>query len=461
VLIFTEFTATQAMLQVFLESRGFRVVTLNGAMSREEREMAQQAFAGEAQILVSTDAGGEGLNLQFCNVVVNYDLPWNPMRIEQRIGRVDRIGQRQPVLAINLVLADSVEGRVQEVLAARLATILKEFGVDKTGDVLDSAESEQAVERLYIETLLDPAALDRQVDAFLGDVRQRARTVRESQAIYDVPSQADQSEAQDLARQLADHPLPAWLERMTLVAVQAEGGRVQPRLGGYTLSWADGAVWTDVTFDRQHADATGARLLTLEEPRLRALLVRDAPWVAGLPLPVLALSGLPAGVDGVWGLWEIAAQGADAALSLTGLPTSVLLPLFRHDDGRVLDPTARWIWDALLRPATAITLREPLRGPSAEEAYRSHEAVIRQRGGPLYAGLIAQLRDRIATERARGQEAYAARRGALERIGLPNVRKARLAELAAEEIMWRAALEQRAQLQPALRGLILLRVVTI
>jgi superfamily II DNA/RNA helicase len=78
VLIFTEFTATQAMLRAFLESRGFQVVTLNGAMSREEREAAQRAFAGEAQIMVSTDAGGEGLNLQFCNVVVNYDLPWNP-----------------------------------------------------------------------------------------------------------------------------------------------------------------------------------------------------------------------------------------------------------------------------------------------------------------------------------------------------------------------------------------------
>jgi len=94
----------------------------------------QEAFARDARILVSTDAGGEGLNLQFCHVVVNYDIPWNPMRLEQRIGRVDRIGQTHEVRALNLVLEDSVEHRVREVLEQKLAVIFQEFGVDKTGD---------------------------------------------------------------------------------------------------------------------------------------------------------------------------------------------------------------------------------------------------------------------------------------------------------------------------------------
>src|SRR5258706_10054050 len=84
----------------------------------------------------STDAGGEGLNLQFCHVVVNFDIPWNPMRLEQRIGRVDRIGQGHMVRALNFVLQDTVEFRVREVLEEKLAVILREFGVDKTGDVL-------------------------------------------------------------------------------------------------------------------------------------------------------------------------------------------------------------------------------------------------------------------------------------------------------------------------------------
>jgi superfamily II DNA/RNA helicase len=103
-LIFTDFVPTQAMLQQFLNDRGFSVVCLNGSMAMDERKRVQDTFAADARILVSTDAGGEGLNLQFCHIVVNYDMPWNPMRLVQRIGRVDRIGQAYAVRAINLVL---------------------------------------------------------------------------------------------------------------------------------------------------------------------------------------------------------------------------------------------------------------------------------------------------------------------------------------------------------------------
>ena len=96
-LIFTEFVPTQSMLRDFLVQHGFWVVCLNGSMDLEQRRRVQREFAEKARILVSTDAGGEGLNLQFAHIVINYDLPWNPMRIEQRIGRVDRIGQKLPV----------------------------------------------------------------------------------------------------------------------------------------------------------------------------------------------------------------------------------------------------------------------------------------------------------------------------------------------------------------------------
>ena len=98
-----------------------RLKPLNGSMDMEARKQVLQAFAGDVRILVSTDAGGEGLNLQFCHVVVNFDIPWNPMRLEQRIGRVDRIGQGHVVRAMNFVLQDTVEFRVREVLEEKLA----------------------------------------------------------------------------------------------------------------------------------------------------------------------------------------------------------------------------------------------------------------------------------------------------------------------------------------------------
>ena len=114
-----------------LDGAGISSVAINGSMSIEERRQAQQAFRDDVRILVSTDAGGEGVNLQFAHVVVNYDLPWSPTRIEQRIGRVDRIGQARDVTAYNLVLESSIDARVIEVLQAKLAVILAELGADK------------------------------------------------------------------------------------------------------------------------------------------------------------------------------------------------------------------------------------------------------------------------------------------------------------------------------------------
>ena len=142
VIIFTEFVATQNYLSRLLRDKGFTTSLLNGSMSIEERNMVLAEFRDQTNILISTDAGGEGLNLQFANVVINYDLPWNPMKIEQRIGRVDRIGQLHDVEVFNFVLTDTVEARVKDVLEEKLSVILREIGIDKYADVLDSETQE-------------------------------------------------------------------------------------------------------------------------------------------------------------------------------------------------------------------------------------------------------------------------------------------------------------------------------
>ena len=163
------------MLKDFLENRGFSVVCLNGTMGLEERRQVQEQFAGPARVLVSTDAGGEGLNLQFCHVVINYDLPWNPMCLEQRIGRVDRIGQEHVVRALNFMLEDTIEYRVYDVLQEKLAAILKDFGVDKVSDVLDSAEMASSFENLFKEAIFKPEGIQSRIEQMEAELRQRIR----------------------------------------------------------------------------------------------------------------------------------------------------------------------------------------------------------------------------------------------------------------------------------------------
>ncbi len=153
-LIFTEFVATQESLAEIFQACGYEVVLLNGRMSSEDKVKARDAFREKAQFLISTDAGGEGINLQFCHVMVNYDLPWNPMKIEQRIGRLDRIGQKYDVMVFNLIIGDTVEERVREILETKLDLIRDQFGEDKLSDVLTTLPDEFSFDKLFIDAVV-------------------------------------------------------------------------------------------------------------------------------------------------------------------------------------------------------------------------------------------------------------------------------------------------------------------
>ncbi len=122
VLIFTEFRATQDHLAEVLREAGWAVSMFHGQLSAQQKDASVERFRDDEgpHVLVSTEAGGEGRNFQFCNLLVNYDLPWNPMRVEQRIGRVDRIGQEHIVEIFNFCVKDSIEERILEVLERRI-----------------------------------------------------------------------------------------------------------------------------------------------------------------------------------------------------------------------------------------------------------------------------------------------------------------------------------------------------
>ncbi|HYM80764.1 MAG TPA: SNF2-related protein [Candidatus Limnocylindria bacterium] len=119
-IIFTQFRATQESIVTALRGVGIEPAIFHGELGWREKEEALDHFRTHAPVLVSTEAGGEGRNLQFCRVVINYDLPWNPMRVEQRIGRVHRLGQEHPVRVINLVARGTIEAYVLEILDRKI-----------------------------------------------------------------------------------------------------------------------------------------------------------------------------------------------------------------------------------------------------------------------------------------------------------------------------------------------------
>jgi SNF2 family DNA or RNA helicase len=138
VIIFTEYRATQLFLQWFLKQHGISSVPFRGGFKRGKKDWMRELFKNNAQVLIATEAGGEGINLQFCHHIINYDLPWNPMKLEQRIGRIHRLGQEKDVNIYNFAIKDTVEEHILKLLYEKIHLFEKVIG--ELDDILTKLE---------------------------------------------------------------------------------------------------------------------------------------------------------------------------------------------------------------------------------------------------------------------------------------------------------------------------------
>ncbi len=190
-IIFTEHRDTLSFLVQRLEQLGYtgEIAQIHGGVPYKKREKQVELFRkpveqGGARYLVATDAAGEGINLQFCWLMVNYDVPWNPARLEQRMGRIHRYGQKHdPVIIVNLVAANTREGKVIKTLLEKLQAIGKELGRDKVFDVVG-----KLFRGMSIKAYMEMALTDEGADAAVQDMEQRVTR-----------SQVQQVEAQEKA----------------------------------------------------------------------------------------------------------------------------------------------------------------------------------------------------------------------------------------------------------------------
>ncbi len=180
VIVFTQFRATQRQILEKLATEGYTVHAFHGGHSSQEKEDIVENFEKEGGVLVSTDAMNEGRNLQFCNIMVNYDLPWNPMKVEQRIGRIHRIGQKREIYVFNMALKDTIEEYVLERLfhkidlfqqsVGELSTILtrlEESGTNFEDEIFERLVS--AGSEVDLENDFDAMAVDLQEQRDLAD----------------------------------------------------------------------------------------------------------------------------------------------------------------------------------------------------------------------------------------------------------------------------------------------------
>lgn len=188
VIIFTEYRATQAWILWKLQQRNIMAMGFSGDLSASRKEWTKELFRRHGHVLVSTESGGEGLNFQFCCHVVNYDLPWNPMKLEQRIGRIHRLGQTRPVNVYNLTIRGTIEEHIMYLLQDKIR--LFEMTVGELDDILTGMPLQRSLEDELSRILAEASSP--------GEVRRR---------LDELASQFESSRSTQEGRPTIDHLL--------------------------------------------------------------------------------------------------------------------------------------------------------------------------------------------------------------------------------------------------------------
>ncbi|WP_245612530.1 helicase-related protein [Palaeococcus ferrophilus] len=231
ILIFTEFKDTLEYLVNKLQEWGYTVTFIHGEMDMETRLQREKDFNDWAQVMVATEAAGEGINLQFCHLLINYDIPWNPNRLEQRIGRVHRYGQKYPVHIFNFVVENTREGMVLQRLLKKIEEIRKALGdkvFDVIGELLDGENLYQLLSEVAI-MLRDPDTVLREEEPSLKpeEITKKAEELlAESLATKHI----DLTKIMQLLEKAEENKLsPEYLELFFLKAMKRLNARVREK----------------------------------------------------------------------------------------------------------------------------------------------------------------------------------------------------------------------------------------
>ena len=235
ILIFTESRDTMEYLVKKIRSWGYSVNFIHGGMKMEERIEAEKVFQHKTQVMVATEAAGEGINLQFCHLAINYDIPWNPNRLEQRMGRIHRYGQRKDVYIFNMVAEDTREGRVLAKILDKLNEIKSALGKDRVFDVIGEVFYGKNLYQLILEAVASARSLEDIIqeleikvdEEYIGKIRE---VLGESLATRYI----DYTRIREMFEKAKEYRLiPEYVEEFFKKAFVRAGGKFRTRPDGF------------------------------------------------------------------------------------------------------------------------------------------------------------------------------------------------------------------------------------
>jgi SNF2 family DNA or RNA helicase len=374
-LIFTEFRDTVDYLVEKLQSWGYKVNTIHGSMNMDARIEAEHQFKNETQILVATEAAGEGINLQFCSLMVNYDIPWNPNRLEQRMGRIHRYGQKKEVFIYNMVSKNTREGQILERLFQKLNNMRDALGSDRVFDVIgeiipgesledilkDAITGQRRIEEIYqIVDEIDTAEVEKKMEnIFMTSLATRHI---DYSGIMNSIHEADENRL-----------MPEYIEDFFLRAFSRFGGKFEKRVDTYSIKSVPyelrkynkdynfkssyGKVektYSKITFDKQKAkDNPEYEYVAPGHPLLEAVN-QKAIEDRGHDDAVAVFTDETNSLEGV--LWFIEGELSDGQGQVAG---KRVFSVFQNIKGEFEKVNPSIIWD--LAPADNVVLTETQR----------------------------------------------------------------------------------------------------
>lgn len=432
ILIFTTFKQTQSLITEYLRAAGIQSTVFHGGLTLDEKERSVQRFRDVVPIMISTEAGGEGRNFQFARNLVNYDLPWNPMIVEQRIGRLDRIGQEHDVRIFNLSCIGTVEERVLKVLDERIG--LFEESVGSLDPILGDVES-----RLASLLMSRRDSVDDDFEEYAQDLETKVRNAREAERLLADFILDRASFRRDVASELLDQkPLASWTDLKSFIesALDYLGGQLSEHSeGGESLILSPRLQQRLRVSDRVNRGAFDPKLaLSLEEIDFFAIGHEVIDTIVDFISAGTACTGARRTDDAPPGVHiEIVYQ-----LESNGLVPSGRI--IRHLVGEDLSVVERTLHSL---PGLGIPIATTV--PSwAEDAVRCSEAAIRS--------TQAQMREQVQHEHEEFRQATLERESRLHEY-----QKRYLEAFISEKEEWIAAVEERGtrnqkRILPAIKG---------
>ena len=399
-LIFTEFKDTLDYLAEKLHAWGYRVITIHGQMSMDARIQAEHDFRDNAQIMVATEAAGEGINLQFCSLMVNYDIPWNPNRLEQRMGRIHRYGQRYEVHVWNMLSRDTREGQILNRLFEKLARMREALGSDRVFDIIGEIIPGARLDELLREAIFSQRRME-EIEWHIEAVDEH--TVRQTlERVFMASLATRHIDYSGLLKETLaaeeNRLVPEYVQDYFLRAFRRLGGTIERRGEIFSIPavpfelrrWGDdydfktayGQIFREyrrLTFDKAYARShPEVEFVAPGHPLLEA--VNEMIFSSlGVGAGTVAVFGDPeGGRQGV--LWFVAGEVTDGA---GGPAAKRVFCLYQALDGSIQQVNPAILWD-----------HEPLSSPSQGGAGGGWD----DQGGGLSPNLLDLLRDREVVE---------------------------------------------------------------